>query len=461
MSNKNNTPLFIPFKRYVGVLIPNPILRNPELTAAAKLCYGVLCKYSGENGECYPKQEDIARDMGFTERYVTGLIKELSDKGFILITKPTGQERIQHFHNRYYFILHPSLDDQLVEGDLRRTPLNPNLPNQTPGELISGPEQQFGSGEELLFRSYKVDTLSKVEKVEDTKELRSFESSTSGDQQTDPRLNGEGLLITPSLIRRKKSTSIEFEKAPRQRYNGVALDVINYWNSSPGLSHHRSPQSINGQLTAPTKTFEAAVSTIGKVLNGNFFNSVGLSNYARVYTKDELITSIDRFKLMATHPSYLPVNKSNIRKIGLNVFFYNPYSNGVPSYFVKCLEEEPKHITSNIPLEKETTPHLTALLKEVYIDKILLGVTPKFNRLDENGFVRGSNKLKETMNHLQKRMNLRYSPNQWCNKVVDCLVEKWGRNEIKVGHLASDFTYSDTLIRYLKGLGSIDKTVYL
>jgi len=436
----NNGEAFIPYKKFQGIWIPNVILNNPKLSLGAKVCYGVLCRYSGKDGRCFPPQSKVSEELGITERQIRNLITELETEGFIQVKSPEGTERLRHMNNEYFFIWHESFDDQSLK------------PSTT------GPEMIFRSGEEENFRSYIRESLESNEnKGEESKEPSALlDSSPLPESHTDSGLAVGSLEIPPPLIRRKIMTPIVFEKAPRQRYNGVALDVINYWNSSPGLAHHRTPKTINGQLTSPTKVFLNAVSTVERITKGNYFNSVGLSRYEKIYTKEELITSIDRFKLMATNPSYLPANKEYIRRIGLNEFFYNPFANGVASYFIKCLEEEPKLVTSNVKREEEKNPQLTIWLKEAYIEKVLLGIPQNFNRLDENKFVVGANKLHETMRKLNARLNMTTRPIDWCGKVIDALVDKWGRGEVHVGHLASDYTYNNTLIRYLKNKGRLD-----
>ena len=219
--------------------------------------------------------------------------------------------------------------------------------------------------------------------------------------------------------------------------------------------HHKSPSTINGMLTVPTKTFVNAVSTVGKVLDGKFFTSVGLSKADRVYTKKEVITAIDRFKLMATNPSYLPVNKEHLRHIGINTFFYNPYAEHLPSSFLKCLEEEPKPVITVVERRKEKNPQLTIWLKEVYIEKVLLGEKKEFNQIDENKIIKGAIRLHETMRRLQSKLNMLTRPQEWVEIFLDALVERWGKEKLYPGHLCADHSFEDVLVRYLKRKGRL------
>jgi len=265
--------------------------------------------------------------------------------------------------------------------------------------------------------------------------------------------NESSLDIVVPLKRRAITTPIVFESQSRRRYRKDIVDIVTYWNSSPGLSRIRTPFNDDSN---PTKTFESVVKTIQGVLKGNYFNSVGLSKYEKVYTKEELITTIDRFKLMATNPSYLPTRKDAIRKVGLGSFFYNPYSNGVPSYFIKCLEEEPKHVTSNAKPREDNTPGMTKLMKEIYVDLVLSGEMKTFNRSEENKFIEGGEKLQKFIRRVQPRINMITSLTQWGEYFINSLVEKWGVSQIYPGHLCADHSFNDVFVRYLKNKGRID-----
>ena len=446
-----NNDRFNPYGIFKGIWIPSCIVRNPNLTASAKLVYGQLCFHSGKDGKCYPSQQTLANELGLSDRQIRAVITELENQGFIESESPTGEDRLKHLNNNYYFLWHPSFDETESTSEGTKVPV------QSLKSLTTGPELQFRSGPDVDFRSYIREEYNSNNKTEESKEpLALLDSSVLPESQTDSVLATGSLEIPTPLIRRKVATPIEFEKVPRQRYNGVALDVINYWNSSPGLSRHRTPQSINGQLSEPTKTFLSVYNTVGRIMKGNYFNSVGLSKYERVYTKEELINSIDRFKLMATNPSYLPRDKSYFQKISLSSFFYNPYANGEPSLFIKCLESEPVLVADTVKREEEKNPQLKIWLQEMYIEKVLLGEVRKFSVLEENKFIVGSNKLHGTMRRLNARLNMTTRPRDWCEKVIDALIDKWGRSEVQIGHLASDYTYTDTLVRYLKTKGRLD-----
>jgi hypothetical protein len=159
---------------------------------------------------------------------------------------------------------------------------------------------------------------------------------------------------------------------------------------------------------------------------------------------------------MATNPAYLPQDKRFFKAIGLDAFFYNSFITGPnTSYFIKCLTEEPKPISNIIHRQVEKNPQLTIWLKEAYVKKILAGQSKTFNMSDENKFIKGANQLHDLIRKLQTKLNMLTKPIEWCYYVIDALIETWGNTEIHPGQVASEYTYSDVIIRYMKKKGRI------
>lgn len=59
------------------IKVPLWILGRTDVSMGAKLTYGRLLLYAGENGECFPRQETIADALGVTRRMVRKYISEL------------------------------------------------------------------------------------------------------------------------------------------------------------------------------------------------------------------------------------------------------------------------------------------------------------------------------------------------------------------------------------------------
>ncbi len=91
-----------PWKLFIGAFIPNWLLVRPEVSQGAKLCYARLCQYAGRHGECFPKQNELAEDLGLkSARQVINYIKELERLQLIIAIKTRFQGR-----NVYKFLYH-------------------------------------------------------------------------------------------------------------------------------------------------------------------------------------------------------------------------------------------------------------------------------------------------------------------------------------------------------------------
>lgn len=73
-------------------LVPNFLLNSTTISSGAKLTYVMLLKYAWEKDFCFPGQKKLSEDMGVSERYAHGCIKEL-EKATLISVKRRGQGR--------------------------------------------------------------------------------------------------------------------------------------------------------------------------------------------------------------------------------------------------------------------------------------------------------------------------------------------------------------------------------
>ena len=107
--------VFIPYKVFIGVFIPNCVLEAEDLPPSAKLLYGVLSSYSGKNGRCYPSQAVIAEKVKLKEDTVYRLLHILSMGGYIKIIPPSGINRLKHYNNEYKFLWKETFDEDVKQ----------------------------------------------------------------------------------------------------------------------------------------------------------------------------------------------------------------------------------------------------------------------------------------------------------------------------------------------------------
>jgi len=261
------------------------------------------------------------------------------------------------------------------------------------------------------------------------------------------RPDGLSYNKTPSLLIRRNTNSIEFQ--PKQyTYRKDVMSVISYWNNSPGLPRLHTPNDDSGRI--PSKSFLQILNTIAEVIDGKFLQAWPS------YSVEDIIKAIDGFKIRFTNPDYSPANKSTLKGINLTTLFWNPYSSYIQSMFLECLNNPPILLKNTVVKEKELNPQLTVWLQQFYTDKVLLGQPKVFNQVEINKFIKGSNLLISSMTNLRKRANLLTGPMEFCEYTVDALLNQFPREQIQIGNISSEWTYTELLPRYLGKLGRID-----
>ncbi len=97
---------FNPYRMFTGIFIPAALAAWPGISPGAKLVYGRLCRYAGSNGEAWPKQKVLARQVGLTLSGLRKCLEALERVKLIRVTTPKGQDKVQHRTNRYRFLWH-------------------------------------------------------------------------------------------------------------------------------------------------------------------------------------------------------------------------------------------------------------------------------------------------------------------------------------------------------------------
>lgn len=93
---------FNPYKQFHGIFIPEQIVRYQGISAGAKLIYGRLCRYAGENGLAYPAVATLGVEVGLSIGQVRRYLKELQNKKLLEIVRRSNGGA----SNYYYFLWH-------------------------------------------------------------------------------------------------------------------------------------------------------------------------------------------------------------------------------------------------------------------------------------------------------------------------------------------------------------------
>jgi hypothetical protein len=110
-----------PRKLFYGVFVPEWLLRQPDISQGAKLCFAVLCRHAGEDGTCDRDGESLAAELGVHLRQVRTYIGELLSEALI-----ESRRRGLGQTNVYRFLWHPWAD----AAACRETPSAPRQETQ-------------------------------------------------------------------------------------------------------------------------------------------------------------------------------------------------------------------------------------------------------------------------------------------------------------------------------------------
>lgn len=130
--------VFNPYKKFHNAWVPTQLLQA-DISEGAKLFYGLLRKYAGKDGRCFPKQKTLARAMHCTVREIQLRIKELKNIGVLRVARPSGHRKSASYEFLWKSILGPvqiELDDTNAPSPDIRT--NVRIPSLYEAVQLSG-----------------------------------------------------------------------------------------------------------------------------------------------------------------------------------------------------------------------------------------------------------------------------------------------------------------------------------
>ena len=107
---------FNPFGLFLGIWIPEALLRAAGISPGAKLIYGRLMRYAGPDGNCYPAVPTLASEVAISVRQTQKYLAELERCG--LIRRIPRISESGQTSNSYLFLWHPLFE----EGVTKTTP---------------------------------------------------------------------------------------------------------------------------------------------------------------------------------------------------------------------------------------------------------------------------------------------------------------------------------------------------
>jgi Helix-turn-helix domain len=96
---------FVPWRRFHGFFVPQELARAAIVSPGAMLCWAALARHAGQDGDCYPREVTLAKELGRSERQVRRYVRQLESAGLIRISARGLNEP-----NRYEFLWHSCFD---------------------------------------------------------------------------------------------------------------------------------------------------------------------------------------------------------------------------------------------------------------------------------------------------------------------------------------------------------------
>jgi len=131
---------FNPYRIFRGVFVPAAVAGNQRLSQGARMCYGQLVRYGGQNGIAWPSQKKLAEAMGVRERQVRNYIDEL-EREALIVSDRRGLGRTQLYH----FAWHPSFDEENEKETGTTMPVRPAKECRSERHNSAGPSLEIHS----------------------------------------------------------------------------------------------------------------------------------------------------------------------------------------------------------------------------------------------------------------------------------------------------------------------------
>src|SRR5262245_40885243 len=100
---------FNPFGLFYGIWIPEALVKCKTISAGAKLAFGRLARYAGQDGRCYPAVSTLASEIGVGLRQAQKYLSELEKVR--LIRRVPRYRGSGQTSNAIEFLWHPLFEE--------------------------------------------------------------------------------------------------------------------------------------------------------------------------------------------------------------------------------------------------------------------------------------------------------------------------------------------------------------
>src|SRR5262249_15404111 len=119
---------FNPYRMFNGLFIPEGLARCSWISGGAKLAWGRLARYAGEDGCCYPTVKTLGAEIGVGERQAQKYIAELERTALIRRVSrfAEGAQTSNAFEFLWHELFVKGVNDRSGEGVNDNSPLGVN-----------------------------------------------------------------------------------------------------------------------------------------------------------------------------------------------------------------------------------------------------------------------------------------------------------------------------------------------
>src|ERR1700733_6994752 len=118
---------FNPYRLFTGIFIHEVLVRSKLVSPGAKMAYGRLARYAGQDGRCFPAVSKLAAEIGIGARQAQKYLAEL-EKAKLIRRRTRFSDRAQA-SNAFEFLWHPLFQDRV--NDLAGEGVNDPSPKES------------------------------------------------------------------------------------------------------------------------------------------------------------------------------------------------------------------------------------------------------------------------------------------------------------------------------------------
>jgi hypothetical protein len=250
---------------------------------------------------------------------------------------------------------------------------------------------------------------------------------------------------------RDQGKTFKAKAKPKKVYGPCPLKYEPYledWEYHTG----RVFRGMNGSYTKAWKSIQKAV--LGKLFNESDTPTIDSKFYTYELTPDDFAYALKNFALMRNNADYHPQDKTKIKRISLDTFFYNPYNPGQnKSYFITCLSQQPEPLIAKM---KDPDPEYT----DVIVDLFQKQCDMNLSNGGRKHAILCTKKLTKFFDDNKHQINYYDSQYSFIYQQVEALIDTLQRNSsptrpIQPIYLHTDLTYNKFLPNRLKEINAM------